>query len=201
MDDKGKVKYITAEGKTIVEETRLRTELQEAKESLETRVKERTSELIEAIEKLKNEIAERKRAEETLRKSEIRLAEAQKIAHLGNWDWNILTNELYWSDEIYRIFGLQPQEFGATYDAFLDMIHPEDRELVERSVNEALNKNKPYSIDHRIVLPSGEVRVVHEQAEVTFDKSGKPIRMVGTVQDITARKQMEKNLKKKLMKK
>jgi len=198
MDDEGNVKYITAEGKTIIEETRLRTELQEAKKALETRVRERNSELVEAIEKLKNEIAERKRAEETLKKSETRLAEAQKIAHLGNWDWDIVTNDIYWSDEIYRIFGLRPQEFGATYEAFLDMIHPEDREFVKRSVSEALSKNKHYSIDHRIVLPSGEVRIVHEQAAVTFDESGKSIRMVGTVQDITERKQAEEEMRRAL---
>ena len=137
------------------------------------------------------DITERKRAEEALRTSRASLLEAQRIAHLGNWDWNIEKNVLLWSDEIYRIFGLEPQEFGATYEAFLDSVHPDDRELVTNSVNEALD-GKPYSIDHRIVLPDGSERAVHEQAEVYYDQAGKPIRMIGTVQDITERVRHER---------
>jgi PAS domain S-box-containing protein len=140
------------------------------------------------------DITSRKKADEALRKSEAGLAEAQRIAHLGNWDWNIETNELKWSDEIYRIFGLTPQEFGATYDAFLDSVHPDDREFVKRAVNEALY-GMPYSIEHRIVLPDGSIRIVQEKGEVTFGESGEPIRMVGTVHDITELKEAEKALR------
>ena len=128
-----------------------------------------------------------------MKESEEGLAEAQRIAHLGNWDWNIVTNGLYWSDEIYRIFGRSPQEFGATYDAFLSYIHPDDRDYVNNAVKEALNGN-PYSIDHRIILANGEERVVHEQGEVTFDEKNIPIRMKGTVQDITESKKIEQAL-------
>ncbi len=139
-------------------------------------------------------ITERKKSEESLRKSEARLANAQRIAHLGSWDWNILKNKLYWSDEIYRIFGLTPQAFGATYDAFLESVHPDDRELVKNSVKQALDEKKSYSIEHRIVLPDGSIRFVHEQGEATYDEDGNPVRMTGTVQDITERKQMEERL-------
>ncbi len=155
-------------------------ELRRAHNELEIRVKERTAELTAANAQQK--------------KSKARLIEAQRIAHLGNWDWDIEKNELSWSDEIYRIFGFSPQEFGGSYEAFLNVIHPEDREFVKQSVNEALSGKRPYSIDHRIVLPDGTIRIVHEQGEVTHDKPGKPIRMVGTVQDITERKQMEEKL-------
>jgi diguanylate cyclase (GGDEF)-like protein/PAS domain S-box-containing protein len=149
-----------------------------------------------ALEGFITDISERRQAEKALSKSEAGLADAQRIAHLGNWDWNITTNELSWSDEIYRIFGLTPREFGATYEAFLNSVHPDDREFVKKSVAEALAERKPYSIDHRIVLPDGTGRIVHEQAEVTFNDAGKPIRMFGTVQDITDYKRAEEELRK-----
>lgn len=128
------------------------------------------------------------KTEKRLRRSEESLAEAQRIAHLGNWDWNIVTNELVWSDEIYRIFGQTPQSFGATYDAFLEYVHPEDRELVQEAVTQALHERVSYNIDHRIVRDEGTVMTVHEQGEVFRDETGKPVRMIGTVQDITERK-------------
>jgi PAS domain S-box-containing protein len=140
-------------------------------------------------------IAERKKIEEELKKKKNSLDNAQRIANIGNWDWDIVKNELYWSDEIYRIFGLNSLEFGATYEAFVNTIHPDDRELVQISVDEALHDNKPYSIDHRIILPNGSIRIVHEQAEVNFDETGKPLKMIGTVQDITDRKKVEEELK------
>ena len=132
------------------------------------------------------------RAQEALRESERGLAEAQRIAHLGNWHWNIITNELFWSDETYRIFGLEPQEFGATYDAFLNSVHPDDRESVKEAVVRSLaDPNVSYDIEHRVVQPTGSERVVHEQSEVIFDDTGRPIRMVGTVLDITVRVRAE----------
>lgn len=130
-------------------------------------------------------LTERKKTAEALRQNESSLAKAQQIAHLGNWDWDIGKNELLWSDEIYRIFGLKPHGFGATYEAFLNSVHPDDREFVKKSVNEAVAERKPYSIDHRIILPDGTKRIVHEQAEVFYDDAGKPTSMLGTVQDIT----------------
>jgi PAS domain S-box-containing protein len=147
---------------------------------------------------VKEDITQRKRDEEALRLSESSLAEAQRIARLGNWDWDIRADSLFWSDEIYRIFGLKPQEFGATYEAFLQSVHPEDRELVKEAVNRALRANEPYSIDHRIVQPQGTIRIVHEQAEVFHDPSGLAVRMVGTVQDVTTQKQNERDREERL---
>lgn len=144
------------------------------------------------------DITDRKRMEESLRKSEAGLANAQRIARLGNWEWDIVTNEVRWSDEIYRIFGLTPQEFGATYEAFLNSVHPDDREFVKESVNKALYEKMPYSIDHRIILPDGSGRIVHEEAEVIFDEKNKAIRMNGTVQDITGRKRTEEALRRRI---
>lgn len=142
------------------------------------------------------DITEQRAVEQALRKSERQLREAQQVAKLGSWDLDVKTNDLSWSDEVYRIFGLQPQSFGATYEAFLQAVHPEDRGRVVQAVNTALNEGKPYRIDHRIVLPSGEVRHVSERAEVTADASGQPVRMIGTVLDITERVHAEQAVRK-----
>jgi PAS domain S-box-containing protein len=142
-----------------------------------------------------HDIIDRRSVEQLLRKSESNLAEAQRLAHLGSWDWNIETNELFWSDEIYRIFGLAPNEFGATYEAFLTSVHPDDREYVMKSVEEALKNHKRYDIEHRVVQKGGDIRLVNERAEVTFNNEGSPVRMIGTVQDITERKQAEEALR------
>jgi PAS domain S-box-containing protein len=132
---------------------------------------------------------------DSLQKSQKSLAEAQRIASLGNWDWDLETNELHWSEEVYRIFGLDPHQFEKTYVAFLNYIHPDDRESVKKAINDALYEQEPYSIEHRIVLEDGTLKVVHEQGEVTFNDSGEPVRMVGTVQDITERKIQEEKLR------
>ena len=132
-----------------------------------------------------NDTTERKQQEKALQESETRLTNAQRIAHIGNWEWDIVNNKLWWSDEIYRIFGLKPQEFGATYEAFLSYIHPDDREFVERSVDESLYGHKPYSIAHRIIHTDGTERVVHERAEIIRDADKYPIKMIGTLQDVT----------------
>ena len=148
--------------------------------------------------KFARDISERKKIEQLLRKSESNLAEAQRLTHIGSWDWDIVDNELFWSDEIYRIFGLTTRDFGATYEAFLASVHPDDREYVENSVNNALYRNIPYNIEHRIILPDGETRMVNERAEVFFDDSNKPVRMIGTVQDITEAKHAEEALRQAL---
>ncbi len=142
------------------------------------------------------DISKRKLADEALMRSEASLANAQRIARIGNWEWDIVNNELHWSDEIYRIFGVAPREFGATHDAFLGYVHPDDREFVRRSVDDALHGRKPYSIDHRIVQPDHTVKFVHEQGETVFDEAGKPLKMYGTAQDVTELKLAEKELLK-----
>jgi len=129
----------------------------------------------------------------SLQKSEESLKRAQQIAHLGNWDWDIERNELFWSDEVYRIFGIAEKE-SLTYESFIEYIHPEERESVKKAIEDAINRKKPYSIDHRIIRPDGVERIVHEEGEVFFDNSGNPLRMSGTVQDITDYKKLEEQL-------
>ncbi len=193
-DEQGRVFRIAGLAEDITNRKRAENGLKQARTELEARVEARTAELRVANESLVAEIEERKAAVRTLRKVRDSLAEAQRIAHIGNWDWDIVNNQLFWSDEIYRIFGLTPQEFGATYEAFLRSVHPEDRDQVREAVDRALQKKEPYSIDHRVVLPDGSERIVHEQAEVAFE-DGRAVRMMGTVQDITERNAVEQELR------
>lgn len=117
--------------------------------------------------------------------SKDRLQKAQKIAKLGSWHLDIGENQLYWSDEIYRIFEINPQRFGASYEAFLQLIHPEDRETVNQAYLDSLKHQEPYSIDHRLMMPDGRVKYVHEECVSQFDVKGRAICSEGTVHDIT----------------
>ncbi|MDH5518265.1 MAG: PAS domain-containing protein [Gammaproteobacteria bacterium] len=131
----------------------------------------------------------------TVFRSEETFAKAQEIAHIGSWDWDITSGGLAWSDEIYRIFGLKPQEFGATYEAFLNSVHPEDQRMVVDAVNEAVeNEHKSYFVEHRVAHPDGVIRDVQEQGKVYRDDNGNPLRMIGTVLDVTERKIIEQAL-------
>jgi PAS domain S-box-containing protein len=149
---------------------------------------QKEDELLQTIADTLAGIIMRMQAESELKKSKAGLANAQRIARLGNWEWDIIKDAFNWSDEAYRIFGITRHGFAGTYEAFLNCVHPEDRGFVNKSVNEALYENKPFNIEHRIVLPDGSERVVNEHAEVTFDQNNAPIRIVGTVQDITEHK-------------
>jgi len=141
-----------------------------------------------------NDISDLRRAEARLQKSQASLAEAQRIAHIGDWEWDIVTNELAWSAETYRIFELTPRSFEATYDAFINCVHADDRDAVKAAIKAALNDDRQYDIDHRIVIASGSMKIVHQRGEVFRDGSGRPVRMLGTVQDITRRKKAEEAL-------
>jgi PAS domain S-box-containing protein len=140
---------------------------------------------------------QRQQIQQALRASEQRLKHAQEIARLGSWELDLATNRLTWSDEVYRIFGLTPQEFGATYEAFLERVHPEDRTPVDTAYSTSLREDRDsYEIEHRIIRKNtGEIRVVHEKCEHFRDAAGNLIRSVGMVHDITERKKMETQLR------
>lgn len=138
---------------------------------------------------------EHRRAEEALLRSEDRLLEAQRMARIGNWELDLTSNTLLWSDEIYRIFEIDRTDFGASYEAFLAAIHPDDRDAVNAAYTASLTTKQPYDIVHRLLMRDGRVKFVRERCETAFDPEGAPLRSVGTVQDITEEKKAEEALK------
>ena len=145
---------------------------------------------------VQRERKEHKLAEERLLRSEQGLAEAQRIAHLGSWELDLQNNILSWSDEIFRISEIDPEKFGASYDAFLNVIHPEDRDLANTAYTDSIRDKTPYDIVHRLRMPDGRIKYVHEKCETHYGADGIPLRFVGTVHDITERKLAEEELRK-----
>jgi PAS domain S-box-containing protein len=130
----------------------------------------------------------------TLRQNEAKLEEAQRLTHVGYWDRDLETKLLTWSEETYRIFGLRPEDPIRTIEQVLERIHPEDRPIMREAVVKAIQGGLRYDVEYRVIQPTGEVRTVHSQGEVTRDASGRPYRMFGTVQDITEHKRAEQRL-------
>lgn len=137
-------------------------------------------------------------AAEALQRSEARLREAQRVAQIGSWDLDIPTNALTWSDEVYRIFEIDPNGFGASYDAFLQLVHPDDREFVNQVFTDSLKNRQPYNIVHRLLMPDGRMKFVHERCETIYDGQGNALRSIGTVQDITTQQETANELRQTL---
>ncbi|HET9249985.1 MAG TPA: SpoIIE family protein phosphatase [Actinomycetota bacterium] len=173
----------------VSERTVARERLQRAADDLETRVRQRTSQLVEANEQLGHEIGERREAETRLRRSEHELAEAQTLARLGRWEWDLGSGTVTWSDDLYRIHGYEPGAFPMTFDKAVELVLDEDRQRIERNLAAALamRQREMPEIEYRIVRPDGELRVLLGRARLFFDEAGSPVRMVGVVQDVTER--------------
>lgn len=129
-----------------------------------------------------------------LKRSEEQLNDAQRLAKIGNWEWNIIDNTIEWSDELYRIFGMSRGDFEANYENYLKCIHPDDRENVNAIVQKSYQDYQPFDIFHRIISPNGGEYILHGRGEVFLNDEGKIIRMIGTAQDVTERKMAEKKL-------
>ena len=136
-------------------------------------------------------LSERGEAEQRLERANASLAEAQQLAHIGSWEWDIASNRVTWSDELYRLYGLEPQSVEIDYETYVSRVHPDDRERVQSSVREALAAREPFAFDHRIQLGDERTRWVQGRGRVIVDDSGTPVRLVGTSQDITERKRVD----------
>jgi PAS domain S-box-containing protein len=142
------------------------------------------------------DVTEARRAQEAARLNAARLNEAQRIAKIGSWELDLVTNALTWSDEVFRIFEIDPERFGASYEAFLAAVHPEDRELVDATYKRSLETREPYAVVHRLLMPDGRVKHVHERGQSFYDERGNAVRSIGTVQDISSQIWGEQRLRR-----
>jgi PAS domain S-box-containing protein len=144
---------------------------------------------------LREQLTERRRAEEELRRSEAYLADGQRISHTGSWGWNVATGELFWSQEHFRIFGFDPETAKPSYPMFLERIHPKDRPLVEQTIDRAVRERSDLEMDYRIVLTNGSTKYLQSLGHPVIRESGDLVEFVGTVVDVTERKRAEEALR------
>ncbi|MGK5085068.1 PAS domain-containing protein, partial [Bdellovibrionota bacterium FG-1] len=151
---------------------------------------------INALLAITRDISAQKHAEQDLLRSQQRLVRAEILAHIGNWERDLSTNALIWSDEMYRLVGLEPGDTKGTYPNFLAMIHPVDRELVKKLTDNTIHEGEPYAVEYRLHRKKdGADLIIHATADIVRDQQGKPLKLVGTAQDITGLKQAEELLR------
>ena len=142
------------------------------------------------------DITERQEKDDKIAQTLQQLNEAQQMAHIGSWEWDVITNSVTWSEELYRIFGLEPNKFVATYEGYLNYIHPEDRELVNGNITKAMESKEPFNFDHRVLRGDGSIRIINAHGLVFLNEEKQVIKMSGTAQDVTERVLSREELKK-----
>lgn len=170
--------------------------LQSAYDELEIRVAERTAELLHTNILLRMEIEERKRTEEALQHTQHILTSAQRVGHVGSWEINMATEKMQWSDEFFRICGLQPTGNSASMEAYFSLVHPDDCEASKIALHQTLREHVEYKVAMRIVHPDGSIRHVLNQAEVVQHDEQKPMMLIGSLLDITEQKLVEQTLRR-----
>ena len=154
-------------------------------------------ELIEAVAYIGTQlghVVERVHSEQALKQSQALVASAEKIAQLGSWEWDVGQNHVTWSSEMQRIYGLDPATFGASYKTFLILLHPDDRERVDHTIQQALQNKSRFALHHRIIRPDGEIRFLFTQGQPVLNEAGNLSKMIGTGQDVTEARQAEARL-------
>jgi PAS domain S-box-containing protein len=192
----GAVDYIVKPIRAPIILARVKTHLEnyKHKEHLEKEVKERTAELEHRMDKLNHEISERKQAEKEIQRTKTILAKAEHMGNIGSWEYENVKNKAYWSDELYLIFGLKPQEIEASYDSYTGYIHPDDRETVIKAFNYSLKTKKHYDIVHRFRLKDDSIKYVNVKCETVFDKDNNPLKSIGMVRDISEEYKLQEQL-------
>jgi PAS domain S-box-containing protein len=172
---------------------RMRTEqkLRKAHSEVDEKVRVRTAALAEANSALQAEVQHRERVEAERERQRLHLLEAQGLANLGSWTWDIAEGKVTWSEQLYNIYGIRPGTFGGTFEDFLARIHEDDRERVKKGVSEAFQSGQGFRMEERIVRPDGEIRHLLSSGKVIKDESGRVVQMLGICQDITDQKKAE----------
>jgi diguanylate cyclase (GGDEF)-like protein/PAS domain S-box-containing protein len=151
--------------------------------------------LAETNAALEAEIRERRLIEDELRESRSRLAEAQQIAHVGSWEWDVGTNRVSWTEELYRMYGIAPGQFQGTFEGFLSCVHPEDRDMVTNAVQASIASRSPFEFEHRVIRSTGDIAILQGRGRIITDGDGHVIRLIGSGQDITENRNVEKRLR------
>jgi PAS domain-containing protein len=133
------------------------------------------------------DVTDERRAADRLRANEARLAEAQRIARIGVWEWDMASGEVTWSDELFNIYGVSPGTYRPSYEGYLSRVHPEDRERVAAVIAAAARDGRPFAFDERVVRPDGSVRTLHSGGHVAVDEQDRPATMIGVCHDVTGR--------------
>ena len=180
---------------SLGESRRMLKELKNHKNELESKIVERTQMLEQSNLRLSKEIIEKELAQKILQNKTNQLNDAQRIAHIGSWEWDLITNKETWSDEQFKMFGYEPGETEATFELFLNSLHPENKDSVLIAVKKALDGINPFEITYRIILKNGLIKYINARADVSRDEEGNPIKMIGTVQDVTESIIAEEKLK------
>jgi PAS domain S-box-containing protein len=150
---------------------------------------------IEYMVAVVRDITERKQAAEALWMHEKQLAESQRIAHIGSWEHNLTTGQVFWSNELFRLLGLDPKTDPADFEMFMEMVHPDDKAVLKKAIDETAGLHAPFNLDYRLILKNGSTRIFHAQAELIHDDTGTQAILSGTCQDITERKLAEEKLR------
>jgi PAS domain S-box-containing protein len=176
---------------------RRRTEisLRATHQRLEQNVRKRTAELERAIGALQSEVEERREVDAQMREQRVHLLEAQRLANLGSWTWDVRTNKVTWSQQLFEIYGIRPQDFRGTFEDYLARVHDDDRDRIRSAIHAAFRSMSGFRVDERIVRPDGEIRHLQSIGEVIRDESGDAVRMLGVCHDITERRAAEQALR------